>query len=233
MSTTIKEQLLDEIRKHADPRGRLQISPDELGKRYGLNGHDLVKNLEQLRQQGYIHVQWGAGNRIARVRLQRGQINLDLLARRAEHPANLTTRILDWLRTQPTEPGGWVRANTASVRDALHDDRVNLVATRISQMTKKGLLELRKEGRYVTHMRPATAPPSTTAARQIPVTTTCAPTPTPATGLPATPNLDRYIAARRIARLAPAENPYLEILFDENPIAEEAIALLDYLKGRQ
>jgi hypothetical protein len=71
-SGTIKERLLQAI------RGGEQ-DPNVLGHLFGLNGHDLVKNLEQLRKEGFIDMKWGAGDRVTRVRPRKGTDNMRLL----------------------------------------------------------------------------------------------------------------------------------------------------------
>lgn len=69
---TIKHRLLKAI------RGGEQ-DPNVLGHLFGLNGHDLVKNLEQLRKEGFIDMRWGAGDRVTRVRPRKSADNMRLL----------------------------------------------------------------------------------------------------------------------------------------------------------
>ena len=70
--STIKEKLLADIRAG-------EWNPNLLGKRHGLNGHDLVKNLEQLRKEGFIAFKWGLGDRIEKVWIPKGKQNMTLL----------------------------------------------------------------------------------------------------------------------------------------------------------
>lgn len=72
IAATIKEKLLRAI------QGGEQ-DPNVLGHLFGLNGHDLVKNLEQLRKEGFISLKWGAGDRITRVWIPKGAQNMALL----------------------------------------------------------------------------------------------------------------------------------------------------------
>ena len=70
--STIKEKLLKAIQGG-------EKDPSVLGHLFGLNGHDLVKNLEQLRKEGFIAFKWGAGDRIIRVWIPKGAQNMRLL----------------------------------------------------------------------------------------------------------------------------------------------------------
>lgn len=70
--STIKEKLLADIRAG-------EWNPNLLGKRHGLNGHDLVKNLEQLRKEGFIAFKWGLGDRVEKVWIPKGRQNMELL----------------------------------------------------------------------------------------------------------------------------------------------------------
>ena len=120
--TTIKEKLLADIRKGEE-------SPDLLGKRYGLNGHDLVKNLEQLRKEGLIRVQWGPGDRIIRVKPNREAENMAALkghGRHANGKIDYIDRVADAINRLPWGDNGfrvWSRADVMRWTE-LNNDQV-------------------------------------------------------------------------------------------------------------
>lgn len=242
---TIKQRLLDDIRKHSDTRGRVELSPEALAKRHGLNGHDLAKNLDQLRTEGLIDITWVDGKtRIGKIRLKRGAMNEELLRQR--RPAlTIADRVRQWLVQQPSQLGGWVHATPTQIRERLGAAAGpgNAVSVAISDMQKRGELEVRKEGARIVSMRLAPKEPAQAKIR------TGAPVERIASAsyssnavravvnvgadgpwLPETPELDKYLAAKQVFMKAPIENKYLRIEFDQNPIAEEALKLRDRLR---
>jgi len=100
---TIKRRLFDDLLAHPD------LTPEELAKRHGLNGHDLVKNLEQLRQHGFIDVKM-KDEHIVSARIRNGAANMAMLERpkaaisldQSEHAAKLAGPIskLPWLNEE-------------------------------------------------------------------------------------------------------------------------------------
>lgn len=100
---TIKRRLFDDLLAHPD------LTPDELAKRHGLNGHDMVKNLEQLRQHGFIETKL-KDEHIISVRVRNGVANMAMLERpksaisldQSEHAAKLAGAIskLPWLNAE-------------------------------------------------------------------------------------------------------------------------------------
>jgi len=100
---TIKRKLFDDIAKG-------QFSPDDLRVRHGLNGHDLVKNLEQLRKEGFIHVEWGAGERVRSVKMNPGAVNMAVLNGHTRHPnerGDHASRVADAINRLPWQSNGW------------------------------------------------------------------------------------------------------------------------------
>lgn len=227
--TTVKDRLLVELQEYSDSRGRINIGFENLSKRLGLSGHDLTKNLEQLSKEGLVSLAWKA-DRIVRFNLRRGSLNEKIL--KEKRPAHKTKdRVIEWLIRQPVGLGGWVDTNPGAIRSALsgyENHNVNAVPVAVSQLTHEGRIETRKVGKRIVSIRlaprpivkpPASAPTTAGAVPEVP------------REVPPTPNLNTYIAARRIAHLAPESNPYITVVFEENPIAEEAILLLKALKG--
>jgi DNA-binding MarR family transcriptional regulator len=230
---TIKEQLMAAITAAADSRGRVDLTPEALGKQHGLSGHDLAKNLDQLRKEGLISVQWD-GDRMTRLRLRRGKANEAALAELKPPVHRHRDNILAWITRQPAGMvGGWVelpdgwRSLTAAM--GVPPDKADSVAVTASKLTVDGVLEVKREGRRISAVRRPMA------RREEPEEE---PPPGPATAngdgqrgtsvMPDTPMLNAYLSARRIARLAPDDNPYVEVVFEELAIAEEALALREY-----
>lgn len=219
VAATIKMKLFSDISQgHTDP--------EELAKRHGLNGHDLVKNLDQLRKQGLIELKWGAGERIERITLPRSR--------------SVKDRVYNHLAGRSVM-GAWVKAGPKQLNEDLGLVG-NAGGMAVSHLLKEGKLEAKREGSRIVALRVPLSRPevvvidegtgSTTvidshstngASSELPAPTPIRPT------MPPTPNLDAYFSARRIARLAPAHNPYLTVEFTENPIAEEALVLRESL----
>jgi hypothetical protein len=219
---TIKEQLLATMQQHADSRGRVSLTPDALGKRHGLSGHDLVKNLEQLKQEGLLTITWKA-DRVQRLQLRRGALNESLLRQRKPALSG-KDRVTNWLLGQPTGPGGWVETNPGAIQAALGVNGHGIPVA-ISEMQRSGRLQVRKAGARIVAIRFASLGAS---GPQRPAEEPSTPVPT---ALPDTPLLRQYIQARRFANLAPTANPYISVDFKEDPMAEEAILLLKALEG--
>lgn len=247
MSDTIKERLLADIRQHSDNRGRVSLTPATLAKRHGLNAHDLQKNLFQLEQEGYLRLRSTRGSRrepgsfeAAGLRLRVDRLNDDRLTR----PPVLSTpdRVRQWVLDHQDQLG-WAAGTPSDIARALGVDFApgNRVSQAVSAMLRDGTLTARRDGPRITGLRitvpersqapqraaqPAVEPPVVTAT----VVTAAAPGASVVT-VPICPELDKYVAARRMARLTPADNPYLTIQFTEVPIAEEAIRLRDALRA--
>lgn len=243
----VKQRMLEDIRKHSDPRGRVSISVEQLGKNHGLNGHDLAKNLDQLRTEGFVDITWGVGKtRITKIKLKRGAMNDSLLAQR--RPAlTIAERVRQWLTQQPAQMGGWVHVTPTQIRERLGAAAGpgNAVSVAISDMQARGELEVRKEGARIVSMRLAPKEPASAKIRTgatVEQIATASPSVSNsavrATGaftaaggswikpdMPETPELEKYLAAKRVFMQAPIENKYLRIEFAENPIAEEALKL--------
>lgn len=229
--TPIKERLLAEIRKEADHRGRLRLPIHTLGKRFGLNNHDLQKNLFQLEKEGLLQIdeQHGAGPDIKRVRLRRGAANEQLLKSKRDEKLTIPARVRQLIENAPKQQDGWLYVTPTQIRDRL-GVQGNPVSVAISDMQRNELLEVRKEGARIVAVR--MTPKTATAARPTPGATpeairaaTPSVQPRPTVELPATPHLEKYIAARRTASLAPEDNPYIEVTFHRDPLAEEAALL--------
>lgn len=233
---TIKRRLFDDLR--ANPT----LSADELAKRHGLNGHDLVKNLEQLRQQGFIDVTM-KDEHVTKVRVRAGAANMALLERpsaaiwvdQSETAAKLAGAIskLPWLNDD------WRQWDPELVRQA-SGLKGYQVGAALSQLREQGRLQQlggggrgkRIEGvRWRGERRPeqpvAHAPAESTNG------TVAKPSDPAQAALasPPTPELDKYIAARELAAAAPTDNPFITISFEPIPIAEEAITLKRRLEG--
>lgn len=249
--TTIKERLLLDIQSG-------EQSPDALGKRYGLNGHDLVKNLEQLRKEGFIHVQWGAGNRIQRVRANPGATNMKLLAASPPpaHQATDSTAVVavaNAINKLPWRNESWREWDTELMRKA-SGLTIFQITRAVGMLREQGRLQQlggggrgkRIEGvRWRGERAPdgfradapaesvADAPKAASEPSQA-VRDTIAYLKAHGHGdpeLPLTPMLTRYMEAKRIAALVPADNPYITTTFEPDLLAEEAIKLLEQLKA--
>lgn len=224
--TTIKDRLLAAMRDEADTRGRVALSPEALGKRFGLNGHDLAKNLDQLRKEGFIYNPWQRAGVLGRLRVRLGPINYAALDTERLSVPDRVERYL----TQRIEPGMWIEITPDQVREALGVPVGNgTVASGISNLQRMGRVEVRKTGRRITAMRVVRVEPplmSTTVTVEGPIEIL----PYTDVEIPPTPHLDKYISARRMAILAPSDNPYLELTFHRDPIAEEAVELLKVLR---
>jgi hypothetical protein len=251
--TPIKERLLADIRREVDRRGRYPNPVSVLGKRYGLNHHDLQKNLFQLEKEGYLRVEDSrggsraseAGIEIKRIKLRRGAMNEQLLK---EHkPLTVADKVRQWILRAPQQRDGWVHATPTQIREAIKSEG-NTASVAISDMQRHGELEVRKEGHRIVAMR-MIAKAGTDPVRlkrtdrgaspeQITASTyeEVVPPPTaslggsttngPAPEMPATPNLNQYMLARSVWKVAPVvDNPYIHVEFREDPIAEEAIML--------
>ena len=248
--TTIKEKLLDEIRKG-------EQDPEVLRKRYGLNGHDLVKNLEQLRKEGLIHVQWGAGDRIQRVRPNPGATNMQILAaspppaHQAADSAHVVA-VANAINKLPWRSAEWRYWDTELVRNAsgltifqignavrwLRDQR------RLEQLGGGGrgkrIEGVRWRGERAPAPLAASVPeesaaevpeapsgPSQAVRDTVDYLRASGRGPT----LPETPHLDLYLEARRSIEGLPADNPYLTVTFEPNAVVEDALKLLEVLRN--
>jgi hypothetical protein len=102
---TIKRKLLDDMVQNVG------ILPDELAKRHGLNGHDLAKNLEQLRKEGFIRTVWGAGEKITKAVPLPSIVQMIALNGHLRHPTNghidYTPRVAEAINALPWNDRGW------------------------------------------------------------------------------------------------------------------------------
>ena len=219
MSITIKETLWSAIQEQ---RRLDSAGIEELGKRFGLNGHDLAKNLDQLGKEGKISVRW-SGSRMVSLHLRRKS--------RADSTAS---RVYNWIASRDVM-GAWIEATPNQIRDELKAEG-NAVSVAISDLLRDHRIEARRNdgNRRITALRiPLRRAPLVVVDQQTGSTIVTSGNaqliPPPPEAIPDTPNLDAYLSARRIARLAPAHNPYLTIEFTENPIAEEALVLRERL----
>lgn len=222
----VKQRIFDDLRRHSDNRGRVSLSPDAIAKRYGLNGHDLVKNLDQLRTQGLIELSW-ANERIQKIRVRKGALNEAIIAEANQSAVDKLTEAINMLPWEngyrvwdPSNVQRLSGLNSRQVTDALAVLRADDKIIQFGGGTR---------GKRISGVRwKGEAAPNGPTATQVPPVRTASPA-TPGVILPPTPHLDQYIAARRIATLAPSENPYLAITFERDPLAEEAILLRDRL----
>lgn len=225
MAQTVKERMLEDMRRNCNHRGVVTLSPEALAKRHGLNGHDLAKNLDQLRTEGFLTFAW-SHDRITRIRLNRGAISTAALEQRQTLRATFTypQRVIDYLMQKEQGPDGWIKVTTAEIVSDLANAGVtneNALRVAVSRLVHGGKLEARTE----TKRRAVVALRFPRPFGQQPKPAEPTPTEAPAPTMPATPELDKYVAARRIASLAPSDNPYLMVSFEPNPIAEEAMVL--------
>ncbi len=110
---TIKRKLFDDIVKG-------QTSPDELRIQNGLNGHDLVKNLEQLRKEGFIQVVWGFGDRIRSVKPKPGMAYMAAQngqSHRTNEQGDQASRLADAINRLPWQSNGWREWDRARVAE--------------------------------------------------------------------------------------------------------------------
>ena len=134
MTATIKERLLEDITQGT-------TDPVELSKRNGLNGHDLVKNLEQLRKEGHISLKWtrgGESKRIERVGLPRRRYSVN-------------DRVYNWLAGRNVM-GAWIDITPAQLNDELKVTG-NAAGVAISNLVKSGRIEARKVSNKITALR--------------------------------------------------------------------------------
>lgn len=236
--STIKEKILTDIASHADTRGRTTLSPDQIAKRHGLNGHDLVKNLEQLRQEGFIDLAWGEGGRVRRVKLKRSALNERRLGSviRLAPPKSVAESVRQWLLRQPQQKDGWVYATPSSIKEALGDlaGSGTAVNVAISDMQTRGLVETKKDGMRITAVRilpenlPAPAGPEPRGASVEQIASAAGPG--RRVPIPEVPALRQYAQAKQ-AWLQRPDNPYIRIEFDQNDAAEDGLKLLQMLEG--
>lgn len=228
VKTPIKQQIFADLCKHADNRGRVSLSPEAVAKRHGLNGHDLVKNLDQLRTQGLITFTW-ANDRVTKIRIRRGALNEAIIATGEPTSVERLSHAINYL---PWENGYHVW-DTAAVRTASGLTNSQITDALAVLRASGDLIQFGGGGRGKrisgVRWKNETAPetPAPQAIRVDPPAVRHEPT---QITLPSTPHLDQYLSARRIAALAPEENPYLTVTFTRDPVAEEAAMLRDHLK---
>lgn len=239
--TPVKERMFTDLLKHADSSGRVDLTPEAIGKRFGLNGHDLAKNLEQLRKEGFVDLTW-RDERMHRIRVRRSKLN-ELALRDHRRPLSVTERVRQWILRAPQQRDGWVVVTPNQIREKL-GVQGNAVSVAISDLQRGGEAEVRKEGMRIVAVRmlPKDEAPARKAEQngatpaQI---AAVAPREMRPAGLsmfakievPPTPALEQYRVARRMASLAPKDNPYLSVEFSPIPLAEEGLLLLDRLQS--
>lgn len=239
-----RADVLGLLQQHADTRGRVDLSVDRLQTLAGLDAHDVSKTLFELERQGLVKLQTKQigrdQTRILSIRLRRGAVNEAVLSQRparSESPGEATVpeRAWAWLEQQPTTASGWVMATVAAISRALDiDPRAdNRVGIAVSGWARQGRVALRKSkaGRIEAIKLGPNASPYAGKPAPPPQTDSEAPAALAAgeaigaVDVPETPALDQYVAARRIANLAPADNPFIRVEFAPNEIAEEALVL--------
>ena len=225
--TPVKERIFADLLKHADARGRVSLSPEAVGKLHGLNGHDLAKNLDQLRKEGFIEVVW-RDERMTKIKVRRGAANEARLNGHRK-PQSVAERVRQWILRAPQQKDGWVVATPVQIREKLGIEG-NAVSVAISDMQRQGEVEVRKEGMRITAVRmlPKEAPAQPTRNGATPEEVAAVASRTPAIRpytMPATPELDKYLAAKRSFHLSPTDNPYITVDFTPSLLGEEALAL--------
>lgn len=225
---TIKDQLMMTMRDHANNRGIVNMSPEALGKRHGLNGHDLAKNLDQLKKEGLIHDPWVRSGKLGKLRLRMSGVNMQLLGGpQPQHEKRdygvKSEALRNWMLRQATDEDGWVKVTPREISNAVGMD----VGASVSADVKSGYMEAKRDGKFITALRIKGFRPSIR-----PVATTTPQPKVSARSIPETPELDAYRRAKRLAMLAPSvPNKYLKFEFTPDPIAEEALLLKAYIEA--
>jgi hypothetical protein len=243
----IKQRMLEHIRKHADSKGRVSTSPDTLGKLFGLNGHDLAKNLDQLSSENLIELVWHAG-RMVNIKLRRNNLNEAVLASKAAAKRPVAERTRDWLRQQQTQKDGWIYVTPRDIQRALGIEAGNPVSVAVSDMQSAGKLETRRQGMRIIAMRliDAQAPMHKTTESPQPAPTTelsvfahpdvrAALNGKPAEELPEEPDGVKFLRNYRDALEAAKTNPFIQVNAP-NGVAmgpQDQLDLLSYIEKLQ
>lgn len=207
--------LLAVLREHADEKGRVALTPPDLVNLAGFNLHDVNKRLWSLQKQGLVRFRevHRSGSSTGST-LHDIEVVIDQPDRNAPvaKRATQTERVLSWLERQPTNAEGWVQTDTGMIAMAvgLTTPQVSVV---VNQLRHRKILETLTDGHAANAFRLMHKRPG------LPYRAIGAPV------MPETPALEEYLLAKS---MAPRMSRYLT--FNEDPIAEEAIALRDNLR---
>lgn len=228
-----KQRLLEALTRASDERGQVRATSDEIRQAVGLSRHDTLKLLWDLKKEGEITFREGGSRATLHAR------GITVLKKRGAKMTQVQ-QLMDYLQKQPADERGWRPYDSVKAARELGLNATSTMVAMSALIKEAGLSIKRGPRGKIQQVRINGTPEPQATERPGPQPE---PQPEPANnktylvGLheetpprPETRLLDEYSMARSTATIM-KDNPFLAIEFTANPLADEALSLIDWYRA--